>query len=62
MSVESVREVLLPVEPVAREVAATEHHALCASRKGDECNCFKRSTIYLLADAVLAALAATDEP
>lgn len=62
MSVESVREVLLPVEPVAREVAATEHHAVCASRKGDECNCFKRSTIYLLADAVLAALAAAEEP
>lgn len=62
VSVESVREVLLPVEPVAREVAATEHHVLCASRKSDECNCFKRSTIYLLADAVLAALAAAEEP
>jgi hypothetical protein len=62
MSVESVREVLLPVEPVAREVAATEHHALCASRKNDECNCFKRSTIYLFADTVLAALAVTEEP
>jgi hypothetical protein len=31
------------------------------ARKGDECNCFKRSTIYLLADAVLAALAAVEE-
>jgi len=62
MTSDGVREVLLPVEPVAREVAATEHRALCASRKGDECNCFKRSTVGLLADTVLAALAATDDP
>jgi hypothetical protein len=62
MTSDAVREVLLPVEPVAREVAATEHHALCAGRKGDGCNCLKRSTVYLVADTVLAALAATHDP
>lgn len=54
---DALAEALRPAEYEARQISATPHHARCWALRGRECDCYRRAAPYVMADAILAALA-----